>query len=435
MAKKPLLPLRPCLLIMSFALLATVSYACAPSAVPSPTVVPEPSPTPTTVPTVRPQHTTTPTPTSLPDTFRRRCAQNAIEMPPANEIAGRLALEAGSPDEEDHLLVLPSMERITLSIGVNMAVSPSGRYMVYSRWDPYREVIINSNGLREASFPDPSGILTPVEWLDDKHIVMNRKTPVGIGQLYTLDPVIINPFAGTLQNFGFEFPDLFRTSIPERPWDTDISINPLMTHIVYLALDEGYSPVLWDIAGHTEVARLRWGNYVFGASTPSWSPDGTRVATVSWAKAPPSSFSLPPSNPDAQEREIYGLEIFAMGLDGSVTRMTTLWPHEYVWDIGGLSWSPDGRTIAFWLRSGTDQSQERRLATLDVATGIVTDLCTTIGHDILIAPQWSPDSRWLALNWYDHPRLKLYVLNPSHGLLVEIPEVVWLGGWMSEPAP
>ena len=116
------------------------------------------------------------------------------------------------------------------------------------------------------------------------------------------------------------------------------------------------------------------------ALSPSFSPDGRRIAFVSAA------------NPDGSSSETANLVV----LDLETRVETPLTRFTGVVQITSARWSPDGRQIAIALFD-----TRRDLALVDAATGTVTRLGTDAGNpDAALrddrGPLWSPDGRTLA---------------------------------------
>ena len=95
------------------------------------------------------------------------------------------------------------------------------------------------------------------------------------------------------------------------------------------------------------------------ASSPSWSPDGLRIAFTG------SNVGI----------------IYVIGRDGSgLTEFQTNL------QIAGVAWSPDGETIAFWTIGG---SVESHIYLFDIATSAVTRLTQPGSSNFSLS--WSPD--------------------------------------------
>lgn len=104
---------------------------------------------------------------------------------------------------------------------------------------------------------------------------------------------------------------------------------------------------------------------------PVWSPDGERIAFVSWVDG------------DA--------EIYSARRDGSDMRNLT---RSRGWDVSP-SWSPDGQQVAFF----SDRDRYRELYLMDADGGdlrMLTDDNNPENAQAASAPVWSPDGRWLA---------------------------------------
>ena len=115
-------------------------------------------------------------------------------------------------------------------------------------------------------------------------------------------------------------------------------------------------------------------------SSPSWSPDGSRIAFDSDRSG---------------NREIY-----VMNVDGSdQTRLTYNETHDW-----GPSWSPDGSRIAFM--SNRDGEFSRKIYVMNVDGSDQTRLT---GDGWNLDPSWSPDGRRIAFWSSDYK--EIYVMN------------------------
>ena len=116
-----------------------------------------------------------------------------------------------------------------------------------------------------------------------------------------------------------------------------------------------------------------------------WSPDGRRIAIMR-------------DDLDADDSEpVHRYGIYVVNADGTDLRLVTPTVAEPYTSSGGLTWSPDGTTLAYHDGVCTTMGCHVSLWTVDVATGTTTRL--TMGA-CDFAPAWSPDGDRIAFVRY-----------------------------------
>ncbi len=149
-----------------------------------------------------------------------------------------------------------------------------------------------------------------------------------------------------------------------------------------------------NIYSFVDGARLPFPTFNSTASTPSFSPDGTRIA-----------FAL--------RTPQHGLDIYVSKLDGSDQTNITNNPA----DDTSPTWAPSGRQIAFASKREDDSLQ---LYICDADGTNVRRLLKERGE--ADSPSWAPDGKWVAFHW--KPRrtglFDIYLAEVSSGRISQL---------------
>lgn len=125
-------------------------------------------------------------------------------------------------------------------------------------------------------------------------------------------------------------------------------------------------------------------------NSPSWSPQGDRVAySYTGEEGYSHLFVLDATDPDAEPEQV----TFGEVVDDNPR------------------WSPDGQRLVF--ASIRDGDYDWRLFVLDLATGDVTNVGSTDGHSVF--PDWAPDGRFIVYSNRAGEEYKLRLLDLETG--------------------
>ena len=141
----------------------------------------------------------------------------------------------------------------------------------------------------------------------------------------------------------------------------------------------------------------------------TWSADDSMVAFLRFQDGPPAGMCG--AQGGAYEPEDTVQDIVVMRADGSGMRTLLRGVH-----ATGLSWSPDGRTIATRAAVGEPAEDRSEVLLVEVATGRVTQLPASVsGIDLRTVgpPSFSPDGAYLAVPTWRDEAWRIVVVDPS----------------------
>ena len=136
---------------------------------------------------------------------------------------------------------------------------------------------------------------------------------------------------------------------------------------------------IWRVIGDgRQQRRLAGARGVVSDEEPVWSPSGERIVFIR---------QLSGWDRDEEERSA----LYVVNGDGS--RLRRLTPPTAV-TFSSLSWSPDGRSIAYGTSAyGSQEKHTTTITTMSVDTGVARQLIAASGSTGVYDPQWSPVGR------------------------------------------
>jgi hypothetical protein len=229
-------------------------------------------------------------------------------------------------------------------------------------------------------------------WIDSENIQINED------HTSTSPQVILNPFSGTSVRLTSDFEDIYNLD-SNLNWDglSLVSYSPDLQFAAYPRLDEnGPSLVLVSTEDSTPIVRLFPINIT---SYPEWSPNGVFVVG--------EPLEIDPGG------QLLGYELFLVGLNGDVQKITAFSEHFDYPFVNSYQWSTDYKNIAFWFTG------ERRMLDSQSLLGIVdiekqsTMLTCLTTENLLLAPSpvWSPNQEILAVHTKIEGSAKLMIMD------------------------
>ena len=431
--------------LVPLAACGTVSPASPTVSTPTFTLI---QPTTTIVPTV--------TPTIRPEIgVKINCLEIQPTFPQETNLNGVLALapDDDSPMYKGFFLNLKTGEKTLLRGGdtqglSSASVSPNRKLLAYylltEKLYMARLVIMGANGNpmldRLVSWSD---WFSMVGWINNEQLIFDRYELHQDGNylVHPLDAILYNPFTKTQKELPSDFSGVWTLESPH--WDEfsliEASYDPTFSYVVYP--QNGPKLVLWDLQRKQQIAAFD--TNVFFGSAPRWSPDGQKFLTHN------SIASDKPGAIDNTRQELYSID--TNGEVQQLTHLTTLYEKA---QFTKYIWSPDGRLVAFWIRTEPDNypgsssngNHPFRLAILDLQTQLVTNYCLSGDVKVLNpkggiigyspnTPIWSPDSSSLLIHSPNGEKSGMTVLvDIERGSAFQIADNMLPIGWLiSEP--
>ncbi len=197
--------------------------------------------------------------------------------------------------------------------------------------------------------------------------------------------------------------------VPERfTWgpgrDSAARWSPDGTKLAFLSDRDGGKQQLYVIDAHGGEAR-KLTSLPQGATSPVWSPNGTRILVVARVSAADSPDAPKPKNPPARvittikyrangEGFIYDRRrhVFVVDVAGGETRQLT----DGDWDDVQPAWSPDGGQVVFVSARHENREYDRALDLWAISAEGGEPRQLTPGGGNVSLPAWSPDGQTIA---------------------------------------
>lgn len=301
--------------------------------------------------------------------------------------------------DDSFLLNLETGQQISIPDGQSEsffmgATSPDGKWFAYlpnSKIEDQTLHVLNAQGILQkeiilSSIQKPTNDIVLIKWIDNKNIILVWPGEDSEGFIWPnlSNTVILNPFNVTWHEYGSNYPDIF-TMYPDYTSDWgkyyySLSIyNSPLDRVLYLSYD---GAVIWDLKDQSQI-KLIPGDPHNSSTQPEWSPEGDQFAIV--------------LDTDT------GHNIFLISKDGKEKQITFM-DHFEDRDFYGLSWSPDGKQLAFWLYFMWDDQAEfavYNLSLVNILTQEIKTYCLKAYNWQSFSPKWypiwSPDGKYLVV--------------------------------------
>jgi Periplasmic component of the Tol biopolymer transport system len=270
----------------------------------------------------------------------------------------------------------------------NETVSPAGTYFsaetfTFSSNGKYQQgpILIFDSEHNSTATIDLKQESYGYKWLNEEQVIINN--PI----------LLISPFKNTQEKIQPFIPNYFAPTEIIYDWlfygRLKNVYDPSMTRMLYPTIDsKGKANVtLRDVEKGLDLTSFPT-SYGWGSS-PAWSLDGGKLAIAL------NSVSFD----DFKDNDHLQFEIFITDRNGEKLFTTNLASLSQTVYITNLSWSPNGRYIAFWFSSDKDHLHDHmQLAIFDTQNQTISRYCNNSGDDyIRFSPIWAPTNDYLLI--------------------------------------
>jgi hypothetical protein len=301
-------------------------------------------------------------------------------------------------------------------VGSFSVVSSEGNWLAVYDWRGNGLQIIDSTGvniIRPWKSEWQNGL--KLRWLDENWLVIpSADNPPGELTLY-------NPFLDQEMKLAPVLPNLYDFETPTK-LDRFVLYNKQLSHVLYIGItrEEGTMLILRDLEQEQELWQIESLNaFRFPAV---WNVDGDYLAVAGYT-----------GGGEMHDKS----EIILIDLQGNTRQLTNFSDLFEYTSVNTLSWSPNGKYIASWVRHPQDFEDDTSysLHLTNTDTFETIDLCIPggVGGPLV----WSPDSRQLAVEsggWMNKNGMTvLDVPSLQARKVVDVP--VSLVGWTNWQSP
>lgn len=277
-------------------------------------------------------------------------------------------------------------------------------------------IVANAQGNRKSEYIWPKGFFILGNWINNDEILLFASPPL----------VVFNPYTKQQKDFDYSsFPGYFFDAKSNRI----VAFDPSLERAVYKNTNDKVT--LYDIPNKKILAEVD--NHLRPSVIAAWAPDSSQVAVVGTI-----SLTLNPSDDSA--------DLFSITRDGQVRRLTHLTDHYgklVNFSKAGLSWSPDSRSIAFWIAYPQNAYTSWDLAVYDTVTQKTTNYCISNDYEndlnathYLLPPSWSADGKQLMVeNRYAKDKSRVLILDLAKKEAYQIGENMYPAGWLASEIP
>ena len=354
--------------------------------------------TPTPPPTSEPLETSTadvPTPSSLP-TSTATAAKVEVECQNYvvdNQSVGNGFLLVKDSRVNYYVIDVQNMRIESFLTGpVQISFSMDGQAFAYASINETNRALTVKSPDGSVTIPWQDNWYSLARWVDGRHIQINESdSPVS-------PQIILNPFENTSTRVIPDFTDVYNLD-SKINWGglSLVSYSSNMRYAVYPRLSDDLALVLVPTYENGVIARL---SPIDITSYPQWSSYGLFIIGE-------------PIRLD-KNGQLPGYDLFQIGLNGGVNRITDFSEtYEYPL-IRHYRWSPNYDDISFWFSTNSHELNSAYLGFTNITNRTTTLACINTNNiEFATPPVWSPDGRLLAVTAnLDEDTASLLVVNP-----------------------